>query len=175
MTLQFHLLSGSSLRSPFSRIGAGRFQPRFCLPPSASRFIPPIFRSGAAAALFRTSSNAPVYLRRPLSLHGSAEEIYVRMAHTVADMIGDIISGRPAPIPQAGAPTTFKRRTAEQSRLPEGLSLEHAFDHIRMLDAEGYPRSFATLGGLRLEFRNAVRRTDSIEAIVTITRKPDDP
>ena len=36
-----------------------------------------------------------------------------------------------------------------------------------MLDADGYPAAFIKYGNLKLEFRNAVRRVDKIQATVS--------
>lgn len=112
----------------------------------------------------------PVYLREPMSLHGSAEEIYVRAAYIIGEMIPEVlrkIEAQIEPIPQTGEVVTFRRRTPTQSVI-ESASLDHVFNHIRMLDAEGYPHAFIECDGLRYEFTNAVRRHDRVEAIVTI-------
>ena len=63
--------------------------------------------------------------------------------------------------------TTFKRRTPEQSRVPEG-PIERLFDHIRMLDAEGYPPAFLEYDCFRFEFSRAALRTGRIMADVMI-------
>src|SRR5271156_4846601 len=42
----------------------------------------------------------PVYLKRPLSLDGRAEEIFVRAADLVYELIAEIITKEPVPIPQ---------------------------------------------------------------------------
>jgi len=51
--------------------------------------------------------------------------------------------------------TNFKRRTPEQSQIPESLSLEDIYNYIRMLDAPGYPKSLLEVDGCRLEFDSA--------------------
>ena len=53
----------------------------------------------------------PIYLKRPLSLHGSAEEIYVRASEIIEKMIVEIINTNPQPMVQIGEPTFFKRKT----------------------------------------------------------------
>ncbi len=115
----------------------------------------------------------PVYAKRPLSLLGLAEEIYLRAAEIVAEMIAEIVAREPAPEPQAGHPTVFRRRTPEESRIPEETAgLEALFDHIRMLDAEGYPRAFLRHGSFRFEFSRPALRTGRIEATVSVTCEP---
>lgn len=113
----------------------------------------------------------PVYLKRPLSLEGLAEEIFIRASRIVAEMIKVIITENPDPREQAGEPTVFKRRRPAQSRIDDGVNtLEELFDHIRMLDAEGYPRAFLESGGFRYEISRPALRTGEIRADLRITR-----
>lgn len=114
-----------------------------------------------------------VYAKRPLSLLGLAEEIYIRSAAIVFEMISEIAANEPTPVPQTGEPTVFRRRTPEQSAIPQGAqTLAALFDHIRMLDAEQYPHAFLEYGNFRLEFTRPVLRTGRIEATVSITIAP---
>nr|VFK27781.1 MAG: methionyl-tRNA formyltransferase [Candidatus Kentron sp. MB]VFK30227.1 MAG: methionyl-tRNA formyltransferase [Candidatus Kentron sp. MB]VFK75143.1 MAG: methionyl-tRNA formyltransferase [Candidatus Kentron sp. MB] len=111
----------------------------------------------------------PVYLKRPLSLHGAAEEIFLRASAIMEDMIVDIVNIHPTPIPQQETPTVFKRRTPAQGNLEKAKTLKEAFDLIRMLDAEGYPHAWLEAGPFRLEFTRAARKTDCLLADVRIT------
>jgi methionyl-tRNA formyltransferase len=111
----------------------------------------------------------PIYLKRPLSLHGTAEEIYLRASEIVEKMIVEIIKTNPQPIAQVGEPTFFKRRKPEQGNLLDAKSLDQAFDLIRMLDADGYPNAFVNAGSLRLDFTRACRKAGSLIADVRIT------
>jgi methionyl-tRNA formyltransferase len=104
----------------------------------------------------------PVYLKEELDLRGSAGEIYARTAELVFDLIERIAAEEPAPTPQQGAVTTFKRRTPEESRLPQSGGLDRAYDHIRMLDAETYPPAFLDYGDYRIEFDNAELQEDGV-------------
>lgn len=115
----------------------------------------------------------PIYLKSPLSLHGSAEEIFIRGSRIVEEMIVQIINDNPEPIPQQGEPVSFKRRKPQQSSLADTNSLEEVFDKIRMLDAEGYPHAFLDIGCFRLEFTRASLKTDSILADVRIILKQE--
>jgi methionyl-tRNA formyltransferase len=109
-----------------------------------------------------------VYLKRPLGLDGSAEEIFLRAARIIGEMILDIIRDRPAPQAQVGEAVTFKRRQPEDGNLDHCESLDQLFDTIRMLDADGYPPAFLTLGPLKFEFTRASRRTGSVLANVSV-------
>jgi methionyl-tRNA formyltransferase len=110
----------------------------------------------------------PVYLKRPLNLDGSAQEIYQRAAELIFEMIGEIIEHEPVPTPQQGVVTQFARRQPDQSVLPESTDPKLIYDHIRMLDAEGYPRAFCKIGPVRLEFSDAKLEADHVAARVAI-------
>ena len=110
----------------------------------------------------------PIYIKWPLSLHGAAEDIYLRASKIVEKMIVEIIKTNPQPLAQSGKPTFFKRRRPEQGNLLNAESLEQVFDMIRMLDADGYPHAFINVGNFRLEFMRASRKADSLIADVRI-------
>lgn len=117
----------------------------------------------------------PVYLKRPLDLSGSAREIYVRASELVfSEMIPFILRERPAPVPQSGEVVEFARRKPCQSEIPEDADLGRAYDWIRMLDAEGYPRAFVRRGGLRFEFEGARLVDGAVRAEVTVREESED-
>ena len=115
----------------------------------------------------------PVYMKRPLSLEGRAEEIYVRATYLAAEMIELIIRDEPEPKPQEGEVVVFERRRPQQSEIGGTGSLDELHDFIRMLDADGYPRAFLVHRGYRYEFRRSTRHGDHLEARVVVTR--DEP
>ena len=121
----------------------------------------------------------PIYCQEPLSLHGSAEEIFMRADLLIEPMIKKIVLERPEAIPQHGEPVLFSRRKPSQSNLancPPG-DLAAWFDQIRMLDADGYPHAFLEIQGMRLEFRRVSRRCDGLYSdvrIVEIDQSPSD-
>jgi methionyl-tRNA formyltransferase len=113
----------------------------------------------------------PIYLKRPISLEGLAEEIFLRTAYVVAEMIKVIITENPIPFEQVGKPTLFKRRKPSESIIPEDKdNLIELYDHIRMLDAEGYPKAFLESGGFRFEISRPALKTSEILADVRITK-----
>jgi len=111
----------------------------------------------------------PIYLKKPLSLYGSAEEIFLRASNIIENMITEILQESPDPIPQEGLPTVFKRRRPEDGDLVTAQSLEQAFDLIRMLDAEGYPSAFLKIGPFKFEFTRASMKAGQVVADVRIT------
>jgi methionyl-tRNA formyltransferase len=119
----------------------------------------------------------PIYGKEPLSLQGTAEEIFLRADALIEAMITRIVREQPEPQPQQGEPVLFSRRKPEQSNLaccPPG-DLLACYDQIRMLDAEGYPHAFLEAHGLRLEFRRVGRRSDGLYADVRITSLSGNP
>jgi methionyl-tRNA formyltransferase len=114
----------------------------------------------------------PVYMKRPLCLEGAASEIFLRAAQEIEVMIEAIILKEPEPKPQQGEPSTFRRRTPEESNLTHApaQSLDDLFDFIRMLDAEGYPRAFLDMHGYRFEFSRAQLEPDRIVGTFVIYR-----
>lgn len=113
----------------------------------------------------------PIYLKRPLDLSGTAEAILERAARTIGEMIPVIVDQAPQPVAQSGEVTHFERRKPEQSRIPDGLSVEQLYDFIRMLDAEGYPRAFTETPDFVLELSQASLADGRVEAKVNIRKK----
>ncbi len=114
----------------------------------------------------------PVYWKEPLSLDGSAEEIFERAAGIIFQvMIPKIMEEKPVPVPQSGEVVAFKRRKPEESEIGTEFSPEQVYDYIRMLDAEGYPKAFLDYGAYRLEFTGAVKDGDEVRAEVVFRRK----
>lgn len=111
----------------------------------------------------------PIYLKRPMSLLGGGEEVFVRFSAVAADMIREIIDTEPEPVPQSGEPVCFARRRPEDSRMDGLDTLRRVHDFIRMLDVEGYPPAFLECGGLRLTLRRSALRDGHVEADVRIT------
>ena len=112
-----------------------------------------------------------VFLKQPLSLYGSAEEIFLRADGLIELMIERIVLEEPCGTPQEGQPVFFSRRTPDQSDLakcPVGDALSW-YDLIRMLDAEGYPHAYLEINGMRLEFRRVSQRSDGLYADVKIS------
>ena len=112
-----------------------------------------------------------VYLKQPLSLQGSAEEIFLRADGFIEQMIERIVREEPIATSQQGEPVLFSRRTPAQSNLAtcQEANLSAWYDQIRMLDAEGYPHAFLEMNGMRLEFRRVCQRSDGLHADVRIT------
>lgn len=115
----------------------------------------------------------PVYEKLMLSLEGTAQDIFQRMAPLILDSAKNIANKEPIPQEQTGEVTLFKRRKLEESEIPLiSGNLEDIYDHIRMLDAETYPKAFIQHGDLRIEFDKAIlSESGKITAQVNIVKK----
>jgi len=112
----------------------------------------------------------PVYLKEPLSLHGSADDVFNRTAPQIMELAFNIAKTNPVPKEQKGEVTIFERRKPSDSEVVEDLDLEQLYDFIRMLDADTYPKAFINFRGYRFEFDKAkLDSTGKLEARVIIT------
>lgn len=116
-----------------------------------------------------------IYLKKELSLYGSAEEIYLRANEIIINMMEEIVTNKQKPVPQTGTIKVFQRRKPADSDLTTCRQgdLQEWYDHIRMLDAEGYPHAFIEVNGMRLEFRRVAKKSGGLIADVQIVRSDD--
>jgi methionyl-tRNA formyltransferase len=114
----------------------------------------------------------PIYLKRSLSLLGTAQEIFIRSRIVVEEMIMKIVEDVIRPVPQKGKVVDFKRRKSADSNLKSLNDTFELFNHIRMLDCEGYPSAFIESDGFRFEFTRASLKSEKeIIADVRIIKK----
>ena len=113
-----------------------------------------------------------IYIKKELSLKGTAEQIFKRSSLIIEKMIIEILNNKINPKPQKGSPIYFKRRTPDQSSVNGISSLKDFYDHIRMLDSEGYPKAFLELENFKIEFNNATfKDKKNLTANVRIFKK----
>ena len=113
-----------------------------------------------------------IYLKKDLNLNGTAEEIFIRANKIIFQMIKEIINLNIIPEKQAGKVISFKRRTLDMSNVEDIEDIEIMFNHIRMLDAAGYPNAYIETKNFRLEFNRASLKADKqIIADVRIIQK----
>ena len=115
--------------------------------------------------------SGPIYMKRPLSLEGTAREIMERAAKITEQMIIELIGSSRTTSPQEGVGSYFKRRTPDESEITWEGSLNSIFDHIRMLDDDYYPRAFIETENFRLTFSDAKTEGDVLSAKVLISSK----
>jgi methionyl-tRNA formyltransferase len=114
----------------------------------------------------------PIYLKKKLSLHGNAQEIFLRSSRVIFKMILKIIDSEPEPIKQKGEPTFFSRRLPKNSEIKDLGEITQLYDFIRMLDCEGYPRAFLEIKNFIFEFKNAkLKSNNELKANVRVYKK----
>ena len=98
-----------------------------------------------------------VYFKEELDISfGNADEILSRASDIIFEkMIPRFLKEELIPFEQVGEVVSFKRRTPEQSEIPDGLNQRQIYDYIRMLDGEGYPTAYKKFDGGRINFTNA--------------------
>lgn len=105
----------------------------------------------------------PIYLKENLDLNGNAQEIFVKADEIIESMIKLIIINKISPNIQVGKPSYFKRRTPIMSKINNEIkNSRNLYDHIRMLDAEGYPKAYFETDFFKFEFSNAQYQSDKI-------------
>ena len=117
----------------------------------------------------------PIYKKRALSLkEGNAYEIYQRASLISCEMVKEICSECPTPKPQEGPVTVFRRRKPEESDLSSTpvSSLRALHDHIRMLDAPGYPHAYIDIAHFRIQFSFSQFNGNEIKVNATIKNIP---
>ncbi len=114
-----------------------------------------------------------VYLKKTLSLQGTATEIFERASPIIQSMIEKIIDEKIEPMQQTGDPVIFKRRKPEESSLNALKELNQVYDYIRMLDCQGYPNAFVETENFKFDFSNAQFNNEQncINANVRIFKK----
>lgn len=124
-----------------------------------------------ALRMVESVDTGPVYAKRPMSLEGRAEEIYIRAGKLSFEIMQWMVKTKPKPVPQTGEIVSFQRRKPEQSKLPASGSLTAIYDHIRMLDAPTYPLAFIDHGDFRIEFSSAELQGDVLHATVAFHKR----
>jgi methionyl-tRNA formyltransferase len=112
----------------------------------------------------------PIYAKRPLSLFGTAEEVYLRAGTVAVELMRWIVDNQPSAVDQEGVVSLFRRRKPMDSRITGFTDLDKLHRFIQMLDAEGYPSAYLDHDGYRYQFRRAARYAGRIEADVKITK-----
>ncbi|EGG93067.1 GCN5-like N-acetyltransferase [gamma proteobacterium IMCC1989] len=125
----------------------------------------------SALQMQKDLDSGPIYMKRPLDLSGKASEIYHRAAQLSWEIISELVINNIKPEAQEGTPTHFTRRTPKQSILPTQGDASQLYDHIRMLDADGYPAAFINYGEFRIELTDAsLNEHNALSAKIQIRR-----
>lgn len=113
-----------------------------------------------------------IYMKENLSLADSAQEIFLRTSRIIfSKMMPYFVKNNPLPRPQKGKAVLFTRRKPEESKLIDGENLKRAYDKIRMLDAQTYPKAFLETDKLKFDFSGAKVKDKKIIVQVEIYEK----
>jgi methionyl-tRNA formyltransferase len=126
----------------------------------------------SALSVEKGIDTGPIYLKEPLSLEGTAEEIFIRASKIIETMIQQIIDDKITPKKQTGEPVIFKRRKPQDGLMNGLQELMDVYDYIRMLDADGYPSAYFETEYFKIEVTKAsLDNQEQIEANVRISKK----
>jgi methionyl-tRNA formyltransferase len=96
-----------------------------------------------------------IYNSLEVSLDGTVEEIFSRIADCVQKLILFICKNNPLPIEQTGKVVMFNRLSIADNELLGSYTINEIYDRVRMVDGLDYPRAYIHLGKHRLEFSEA--------------------
>jgi methionyl-tRNA formyltransferase len=105
-----------------------------------------------------------IFLKKNLSLKGSANEIYIRMYSIILEMIKLLTRNKlPKAIPQKGKIVIFKRRNERESYVDfSSFKIDKIYDYIRMLDLDyrKFPKAYTRLGRYKLIFSKVKKKNN---------------
>lgn len=114
-----------------------------------------------------------ICLSKNLSLSGNAHDILKRIEHiALKEIKNSLLKPKLNYKKQIGKSLFYKRRSSELSKIPLSIkNINKIYDFIRMLDAEGYPKSFLKLKNFKIEFFNAIKKKNKIYGNFEIKKK----
>ena len=114
----------------------------------------------------------PIYKKVPISLRGSADEIFKNSYEKIYKIIINLCKKLPEPKKQIGQSKYFKRRKPEESVIKINSNIVKLYDFIRMLDVseKNFPKAFLKIGKIKYEFSNAKKKGSTINANVLIKK-----
>ena len=113
-----------------------------------------------------------IYLKKTLSLKGSARDIFTSASPIIEEMIVEILNKDIFPIAQTGEVVEFKRRKPEEGNIIDLKEVNEVYDYIRMLDCDGYPNAYIETDSFKIEFTNAeLKSKNNLLANVRIFKK----
>lgn len=113
-----------------------------------------------------------IYIKKSLSLDGTARDILISTTPIIEEMIVEIINHKLVPVPQKGEVVEFRRRKPDDGNIINLSNIQDIYDFIRMLDCDGYPNAFIETDSIKLEFFNAnLLSENNLTANVRISKK----
>ena len=102
----------------------------------------------------------PVYCCEDVSLQGSLTDIWLNISDKSFLLIEKCVKESLEPKEQKLFKPVVRRRKTSEIPINQISTVEKLHDYIRMLDAEGYSRSFVKVGPLRIEFSRSMILND---------------
>jgi methionyl-tRNA formyltransferase len=106
-----------------------------------------------------------IFLKKSLSLEGSANEIYIRMYSIILEMIKSLTRHKlPKATAQKGKIFLFNRRNEKESYVDfSSFKIDKIYDYIRMLDFDykKFPKAFTRLGRYKLIFSKVKKNNNN--------------
>lgn len=113
-----------------------------------------------------------IYLKKELTLKGTAKNILISATPIIEKMIIEILHTDMTPLVQSGEVVEFKRRKPEDGNIINLNNINQIYDFIRMLDCDGYPKAFIENDFIKIEFSNAeFKSKNNLIANVRIFKK----
>ena len=112
-----------------------------------------------------------LYCRETISLQGSLQDIWLKIAEVSYKMIESILFNDLKPTPQSNLDLKkYKRLNSNEMNLNGDDAIEKLYDQIRMRDADGYGKSFIMVDGFKFEFSRAQMTGQDIVSDVKISK-----
>lgn len=113
-----------------------------------------------------------IYCRKPVSLQGNLSDIWTSISNVAAELICECVNEDLKPEPSLiKTSDVYKRRRKQPIEFDNMKNIDYIYDQIRMMDAEGYPMSYITIGDYKLEFSRAKLEKEVIISDVRISKK----
>ena len=113
----------------------------------------------------------PVYCSSTVTLQGSLTDIWLSIADQAKILISSCIEKNIKPVAQEENDAQYNQRRKTSSIPVNSINeIIEFYDHIRMLDAEGYPNASIKLGNFLIEFSRASIKNKKIRCDAVIEK-----
>jgi methionyl-tRNA formyltransferase len=112
----------------------------------------------------------PIYDSIEVSLDGSIEEIFLKIAICVEKLIIKICQEKIEAREQKGDIVSFVRLNYADNELRSKYSIKELYDRIRMVDGNGYKNAYINFGDYKIEFSDSRIQNNEIVAKIRLYR-----
>jgi methionyl-tRNA formyltransferase len=111
----------------------------------------------SAFVISETLDGGDLLCQRDVDLeNGSIKEMINSISILVSEMVREIVTQRPEPVPQIGEAEYFERISPILSGLElSSLCLKDIYDRVRMVDGFNYPSAYIQIGDFKLNLSDA--------------------